>query len=98
MVRLSIICTTYAACGIMDVMVGSLRGLGYSVIPMIVSLIGACALRLIWLATVFQLPQFHTIEMVYLTYPISWIITFLAHVICFIIIRRKLSIKWNAGM
>lgn len=90
MVRLAIICTVYFLCGAMDVMVGSLRGLGYSVMPMIVSLIGACALRLIWLATVFQMEPFHTIEMVYITYPVSWILTFFAHVICFLIVRRKL--------
>lgn len=90
MVRLSIICSIYFLCGVMDVMVGSLRGLGYSIMPMIVSLIGACALRLIWLATLFQLEPFHRIEMVYVTYPVSWILTFLAHVICFLIVRRKL--------
>ncbi len=44
----------------MDVMVGGLRGIGYSVMPMLVSLVGACGLRLLWIATIFQLPQFHT--------------------------------------
>ncbi len=96
-VRLGIICTVYALCGMMDVMVGSLRGLGYSIMPMIVSLVGACALRLVFLATVFQMEQFHYIETVYYTYPISWGLTFMAHVICFIIVRRKLSRKWNMG-
>lgn len=95
MVRLGIIGVTYALCGMMDVMVGSLRGLGYSVVPMIVSLIGACALRLIWLATIFQMEQFHTIEMVYYTYPVSWIITFSAHMVCFCIIRHRLAKKWG---
>lgn len=95
LVRLSVIGTTYALCGMMDVMVGALRGLGYSVMPMIVSLIGACALRLIWLATIFQMEQFHTIEMVYISYPVSWALTFLAHLTCFIIIRHKLSKKWG---
>ena len=66
-----------------DVMVGSLRGLGYSVMPMLVSLIGACGLRLIWIATVFQIPEFHTIQTVYWSYPVSWSITFLAHLACF---------------
>ncbi len=95
LVRLGIICTLYALCGMMDVMVGSLRGLGYSIMPMIVSLIGACALRLVFLATIFQMEQFHYIQTVYYTYPISWSLTFLAHVVCFIVIRRKLSKKWN---
>lgn len=91
--RLKYIVTCYFLCGIMDVMVGSLRGLGYAIMPMIVSLMGACGLRIIWLATVFQIPKFHTIEMVYITYPITWTLTFLAHVICFMVVRRKLPEK-----
>lgn len=51
MKRMNVIARTYALCGMMDVMVGSLRGLGYSVMPMIVSLIGACGLRLLWIFT-----------------------------------------------
>ncbi|MBQ6807011.1 MAG: MATE family efflux transporter [Lachnospiraceae bacterium] len=93
--RLQIICGTYALCGMMDVMVGSLRGLGYSIMPMIVSLIGACGLRLLWIFTFFRMEPFHTIESLYLTYPVSWMITFLTHVICFIIVRRKLAKKWG---
>lgn len=95
MVRLKIIVGTYALCGMMDVMVGILRGLGYSVVPMIVSLIGACALRIVWIATFFRMERFHTIEMIYYTYPVSWSITFCAHLMCFIIIRRKLGKKWR---
>ena len=63
LVRLGIVCRTYAICGMMDVMVGGLRGIGYSVMPMIVSLIGACGLRLLWIATLFQISQFHTMPM-----------------------------------
>lgn len=92
MVRLQMICTAYALCGMMDVMVGLLRGIGYAVMPMIVSLIGACGLRLVWIATVFQIPKFHTIYMLYLSYAVTWIITFLAHVICFYIGARKQGI------
>lgn len=93
LVRLKYVVTVYFLCGMMDVMVGSLRGLGYAVMPMIVSLMGACGLRLIWIATIFQIPKFHTIDMVYITYPVTWFITFLAHVICFMIVRRKLPKK-----
>ncbi len=95
MVRLYYIGTIYALCGMMDVMVGAMRGLGYSMMPMIVSLIGACALRLIWLATVFQLENFHKIEMVYITYPISWLLTFVAHIICYLVVRKKLKAEWG---
>lgn len=89
MIRLNIIAGTYALCGMMDVMVGMIRGLGSSVIPMIVSLIGACGLRLVWIATVFQIEKYHTIQTIYYSYPITWTITFTAHVICFIAIYRK---------
>ena len=95
LVRLSIISTTYALCGMMDTMVGALRGLGYSIMPMIVSLLGACAFRLVWLATIFQMDRFHTIEMVYISYPVSWTLTFTTHLICFIIVRKKLAKKWG---
>ena len=91
--RLSIIATTYAFCGMMDVMVGMLRGLGSSVIPMIVSLCGACGLRILWLATVFQIPEYHNTFTVYISYPISWAITFAAHVVTYIIIYRKIKKK-----
>ena len=95
MKRMQVICRTYAFCGMMDVMVGALRGLGYSVMPMIVSLIGACGLRLIWIFTFFRMEPFHTVTSLYLTYPVSWFITFMTHVICFIIVRRKLAKKWG---
>ena len=90
MIRLGIVSRTYALCGMMDVMVGALRGIGYSVLPMIVSLIGACGLRIIWLATIFQIDRFHTVQTVYISYPITWIITITVHIICFIWAMKKL--------
>ena len=89
MVRLQMICTLYALCGIMDVMVGVLRGLGYSVMPMIVSLLGACGLRLLWVFTVFRIPEYHTTKVLYFSYPMSWIITIVVHVVCFLVVRKK---------
>ena len=89
MARLRIICTIYALCGIMDVLVGALRGIGYSVIPMIVSLVGACGLRLVWIATVFQIPQYHSLTIVYLSYPITWTITLTVHAVTFVLAARK---------
>ncbi len=91
MIRLMIVCVPYALCGTMDVMVGSLRGLGYSVMPMLVSLMGACVFRLVWIATVFQRPAFHTIQTVYWSYPISWTITFLTHLACYIWAMHRLK-------
>lgn len=96
MIRLTIIGTTYALCGIMDVLVGVLRGIGYAVMPMVVSLIGACGLRLLWIATIFQIPEFHTPQVIYVSYPITWIVTFSVHFICFLWARHKLAKQWGA--
>lgn len=87
--RLTIICGTYCLCGIMDVLVGSLRGMGYGVMPMIVSMIGACGFRIVWIMTIFRVD--HTLTNLYMSYPISWTLTAIAHFICFIIVRRKLD-------
>ena len=92
--RLGIICTTYCLCGMMDVMVGALRGMGYSVMPMIVSLTGACLFRILWIYTIFR--QYHTLECLYWSYPISWALTFLVHLLCFIVVYRKI-LKRNNG-
>lgn len=90
-IRLGCLCTTYLLCGIMDVLVGVLRGLGYSTIPMVVSLLGACGLRLVWVATVF--PLFRTPVTLYLSYPVSWIVTGAFHFIFFLLIRKRVYAK-----
>lgn len=97
MVRLHYISKVYFLCGIMDVLVGALRGIGYSVLPMVVSLLGACGLRLLWIATVFQIPQFHKIEVVYLSYAITWIITTGVHFLCYVIVRKRVTRKYEQG-
>ena len=88
-IRLSLMMTTYFLCGVMDTMVGALRGIGFSMAPMFVSLIGVCGLRLLWVATIVQIPRFHTVEMVYASYPVTWIVTLTAHVICYCIFIKK---------
>ncbi len=87
MLRLSVICTTYCLCGIMDVLVGALRGIGSAVLPMVVSLLGACGFRILWIYTVFQQEQ--SLWMLYLSYPVSWILTAVVHAVCFVLIMRK---------
>lgn len=86
--RLDIICSTYFLCGIMDVLAYSLRGRGYSVMPMVVSLIGSCLLRLVWIATIFQLNPVP--PMLYVCWPVTWVLTTIAHIVCLIIVRRRL--------
>ncbi|MDO4267355.1 MAG: MATE family efflux transporter [Eubacteriales bacterium] len=93
--RLRIISGPYFLCGIMDTMVGALRGIGYSVIPMFVSLTGACAFRVVWIYTIFAADR--TLQTLYLSYPVSWSLTFTAHIICYIIIRRYLAKKRASG-
>lgn len=90
MLRLSIILPTYFLCGMMDVMVGQLRGIGYSIMPMIVSLTGACLLRIVWIMTVFVQPGWHTREVLYWSYPLSWLVTFAVHMACYLVVARKL--------
>ncbi len=85
--RMRIIMLTYFTCGTMDVMVGCLRGMGYSVMPMIVSLLGACGLRIVWIMTVFQ--QVRTLECLYISYPVSWIVTTLVHVLCYLVVKKN---------
>lgn len=87
MLRLFYICTTYALCGMMDVMVGSLRGMGYGIMPMLVSLTGACLFRVVWIMTVFK--SYHSLEVLYVSYPISWGLTFAVHLLCFFIVYRR---------
>ncbi|MBS6644912.1 MAG: MATE family efflux transporter [Clostridiaceae bacterium] len=87
--RLTIIASTYYICGWMDTMVGVLRGMGYSVMPMLVSLTGACAFRVLWIFTIFAADR--TLTTLYISYPVSWGITAAAHVICYFMIRKKVE-------
>ena len=89
--RLKIDCLPHFFCGMMEIMAGGVRGLGYSVLPMVVTLMGACAFRLLWVATIFQIPAFHTFQMLYVSYPISWALTLLVHTVCFIWAFRRLK-------
>jgi len=77
----------YFLCGVMEVSSGQMRGMGYSILPMIVSLTGACVLRIIWILTLFA--SVHTMEILMLSYPVSWIATTAAHYISYLIARRK---------
>lgn len=92
--RLTIIACSYFLCGMMDVTVGCLRGLGYSFMPTLVSLLGVCVLRVVWIMTVFQLPQYHVVETIYYSYPLSWAVTFCAHLLCFAVAKQRIRKKW----
>ena len=88
-IRMRIILSTYFVCGMMDVLVGGLRGMGNSMAPMIVSILGACVFRVVWVYTIFA--AYRTLQVLYLSYPISWTITAAAHFVMFILTKRKLT-------
>lgn len=89
MIRLTYICLPYFLCGLMDVSTGALRGLGSSLAPMLISIIGVCGLRLAWIYTVFQIPQYHTPQCLFLSYTITWIVTFVVQMITFFLVYRR---------
>lgn len=87
--RLILISLTHFTCGIMDVFAYSLRGMGYSLTPTIVSLCGVCGVRIIWIYTFFAMPELHNLQGLAISYPVSWVITFLAHFVGFCVLFRK---------
>ena len=88
MIRLTFICLPYFVCGLMDVTTGVLRGMGSSLAPMIISILGVCGIRIAWISTVFQIPQ-----SLYLSYIISWTATFLIQLAAYIALYNRLTGK-----
>ena len=86
-VRLGYICAMYFICGMMDVSTGALRGMGSSLVPMVISVLGVCGIRLLWIATVFR--AYHTTDCLYISYGVSWTITFAAQFVAYWLIYRR---------
>lgn len=86
--RIGIIVTTYCLCGIMDVFSGMLRGMGESVLPMVVSMAGSCLLRVVWIYTIFAANR--TLPVLYWSYPVSWLVTESVHLICYLYVKKRL--------
>ena len=95
MLRLAWVGLPYFICGLMEVTTGGLRGLGSSVAPMIISILGICGIRILWIFTVFALPQCHSPEWLYVSYPISWILTFTIQLVTFICVYKKERRKYR---
>ena len=89
LIRFNYIALPYFICGLMDVSTGALRGLGASVTPMLISILGVCGIRIMWIYTVFQIPRFHTPEWLYIAYVLSWFGTFIFETTAFIYIYKK---------
>ena len=93
--RMLMVCVPYFTCGIMNVLVGAMRGLGSSLTPMVVSIFGVCVLRVVWIYTVFPLDR--TFLMLFLSYPVTWVITALIEAVCLFFIRKR-AIAQAGGM
>lgn len=89
MERLKFMVVPYFLCGIMDTTTGAMRGIGSSVIPMIITVVGVCVMRIVWIYTVFAIPQYHTFSGLFISYPISWILTFAALFVSFTLVMRR---------
>ena len=93
---LSITTVPYFLCGIMDLFPGALRGMGYSAVPMILSIIGTVGTRILWIFVFF--PQYRSLYFLFISYPGSWLATIVMQVICFIVVRRHVhSLAENKG-
>ena len=88
-IRLAYISLPYFLCGLMDVTTGALRGMGSSVSPMIISVLGICGVRIVWIFSIFSIEQFHTPQVLYLSYAVSWIITFVVQLIAFMLTYNR---------
>ncbi len=94
--RFKYICLTYFLCGVMDVCSGVLRGLGKSIASMLISLIGACLLRLVWIWLVF--PKVLTLDIIFVSYPISWMITIAAALVAVLLTVKRLLQRQKAEL
>ena len=78
---------TYFLCGIMDLLPGALRGMGHSTVPMILSVIGTVGTRIVWIYAIF--PYHRSLDFLFISYPVSWLLTIVMQVICFYFVRKK---------
>ncbi len=89
MIRMTYLAIPYFICGLMDVSTGGLRGMGASFTSMIISVLGVCGIRIGWIMTIFQIPQFHTPQCLFISYTISWAVTFLIQMAAFRYLYKK---------
>ena len=90
-VRLKYMCLPYFVCGMMNVATGVLRGMGSSTPPMVITILGICVFRIGWIYSIFQIPQFHTPEALYISYLVSWVLTFIAQHTAILLLQRKIK-------
>lgn len=78
---------TYFMCGLMDLFPGALRGMGHSAVPMLLSIIGTVGTRILWIFLVF--PRHRSLDILFISYPASWLITIILQVICYLFVRKR---------
>lgn len=98
MIRLTFVCLPFFLNGLHDVMTGVIRGMGHSTAPMLISVFGICVSRVIWIYTVFQIPEYHTLSCLFLSYPLSWILTFVLQTVCYEILMSRLRRRGDEAM
>ena len=89
MVRMSVLALSYFVCGLMDVSTGALRGMGASFVPMVISVLGVCGIRIGWIFTIFRIPAFHNPQCLYISYTVSWAVTFAFQLAAFFRVYRS---------
>ena len=89
MERMMYVAIPYFILGLMDVSTGALRGLGASITPMIISILGVCGIRIAWIYTIFQMPQYHEPKSLYISYIVSWTATFIAQMLAYRAIYKQ---------
>ena len=82
---------TYFLCGFMDLFPGAMRGMGFSAAPMMLSIVGTVGTRIVWIFGIF--PRYRSLSVLFISYPVSWILTIAMQVVCFFIVRRKVHEK-----
>jgi Na+-driven multidrug efflux pump len=87
MIRINVLMIAYFTCGIMNVYPGLTRGMGFSILPMICTLVGACLMRIVWLATFFA--WYPTVLMLFACYPVTWALAGIGQVASFFYARKK---------
>ena len=93
--KLNIMMMVYFTCGIMNVLPGVMRGMGYSIVPMLITLVGACLLRVVWLYTFFA--WYPTIPVLFACYPVTWTLAAIGHVVSYLAVRKRQGIAVDPG-
>ena len=89
-IKVNVMMILYCSCGLMNAMPGVMRGMGYSFMPMLITLVGCCLFRIVWLYTAFA--WYPTIQVLFACYPVTWSVAAIGHVISYLLVRRKMGI------